>query len=84
MSSAERLNQPYDRVLDITAERCPMTYVRVRLALDRMEPGQVLLVHLRGEEPLRNVPRTAADQGHTILATDTADDGVTRLLIRKG
>ena len=61
-----------------------MTYVRVRLALDRMEPGQVLLVELQGEEPARNVPRTAGEQGHFVLATEEGVDGITRLLIRKG
>ncbi len=60
-----------------------MTYVRVRLALDRMLPEQVLLVTLKGEEPLRNVPRTAIEQGHEILRLEPAEDGVNRLWIRK-
>ena len=73
-----------DQELDITAELCPMTFVRTRLALDRMRPGQVLLVRLRGKEPLENVPRTAREQGHTVLALDIADDGAATLLIRRG
>jgi len=73
-----------DRELDITAEICPMTFVRTRLALDGMHPGQVLRVRLRGKEPLENVPRTAREQGHAILALDTGADGVTTLLIRRG
>lgn len=73
-----------DRVLDITHEVCPMTFVRTRLALDRMAPGEVLLVLLQGDEPLRNVPRTAREQGHEILEQHVGEDGVTRLLIRKG
>ncbi len=60
-----------------------MTYVRVRLALDRMEAEQVLLVTLKGDEPVRNVPRTAAEQGHEILGLEAAEDGVSRLWIRK-
>src|SRR4051794_25380655 len=38
-----------DRELDITAETCPMTFVRTRLALDRMAAGETLLLRLRGE-----------------------------------
>ena len=83
MPNALPLNQSCDQVLDITRERCPMTYVRVRLALDRMQPGQVLLVRLQGDEPLRNVPRTAAEQGHQILDRNDGPDGVTQLMIRK-
>jgi tRNA 2-thiouridine synthesizing protein A len=73
-----------DQELDITSEVCPMTFVRTRLALDRMQPGQTLLVHLRGEEPLRNVPRTAREQGHEVLSLDTDSTGVAHLLLRRG
>ncbi len=76
--------QGADRELDITRELCPMTFVRTRLALDGMTPGQTLLVRLKGEEPLRNVPRTAKDQGHEVLKLETGDDGVTLLLLRRG
>jgi tRNA 2-thiouridine synthesizing protein A len=73
-----------DRELDITDEVCPMTFVRTRLALDRMAPGQTLLVRLRGEEPLRNVPRTAREQGHEVVSLQTGSDGVATLVLRRG
>jgi TusA-related sulfurtransferase len=73
-----------DQELDITAEVCPMTFVRTRLALDRMTPGQILRIRLRGEEPLRNVPRTAREQGHEVLSLETGTDGVATLLLRRG
>jgi len=76
--------QAADKELDISNEVCPMTFVRTRLALDRMAPGQTLLVKLRGEEPLRNVPRTAREQGHEVLSLETDSEGVTRLLLRRG
>jgi tRNA 2-thiouridine synthesizing protein A len=76
--------QDAEQVLDITNEVCPMTFVRTRLALDRMAPGTVLLVKLRGEEPLRNVPRTATEQGHEVLSLETGSDGVSLLRLRRG
>jgi tRNA 2-thiouridine synthesizing protein A len=69
--------------LDITRDICPMTFVRTRLALDRLAPGDKLLVLLKGEEPRRNVPRSAREHGHKVLAEDTGDDGVTRLLLQR-
>lgn len=78
-----KLQEP-DVILDISNDICPMTFVRTRLALDRMVPGQILLVKLRGEEPVRNVPRTAAEQGHQVLSLDTAADGLTLLRLRRG
>jgi len=56
-----------DQTIDITGEVCPMTFVRTKLKLERMRSGEVLSVRLRGEEPLRNVPRAARDEGHIIL-----------------
>ncbi len=61
-----------------------MTFVRTRLALDRLRPGQTLLVSLRGAEPLANVPRTAQEQGHAVLSLETGPDGVSHLLLRRG
>lgn len=72
-----------DRTLDITRDICPMTFVRTRLALDRLAPGQRLLVLLSGEEPRRNVPRSAREHGHKVLSEETGADGVTRLVIER-
>ena len=73
-----------DQLIDITLDICPMTFVRTRLALDRLQPGQVLQIRLRGAEPLRNVPRTAEQQGHTVLKLQTEADGVSTIWLRRG
>lgn len=74
----------HDKAIDITAETCPMTYVRTRLALETMVAGQILLVRLKGEDPLRNVPRAAADHGHDPLDLIEQEDGAWILVIQKG
>jgi tRNA 2-thiouridine synthesizing protein A len=76
--------QDVTRQIDITRDVCPMTFVRTRLALDKMAPGETLLVTLKGQEPLKNVPRTATEQGHEVLSLETDASGLTRLLIRRG
>ena len=72
-----------DTQLDITGELCPMTFVRTRLALDRLSPGQRLHVRLRGDEPLRNVSNNVVSLGHVLLATRPMDDGSVVLEIRR-
>jgi tRNA 2-thiouridine synthesizing protein A len=74
----------YHYAIDITGETCPMTFVRTRLALDKMQPGEVLLVRLKGEDPIANVPRAAADQGHDPLDLLIEPNGVAVLVLRKG
>jgi tRNA 2-thiouridine synthesizing protein A len=73
MSTQPNAIQP-DHDIDITAEVCPMTFVRTKLKLERMRSGEILKVRLKGEEPLRNVPRAARDEGHTILGIEGLGD----------
>ena len=54
------------RMLDVTDLTCPMTWVRTKLELERMAPGEALEVRCREGEALENVPRSAADAGHDV------------------
>lgn len=75
--------------LDISADICPMTFVKTKLFLERLEPGAVLEVLLKGPEPLDNVPRSVRDHGHDVLSLAPEDparpepDAPHRLIIRK-
>lgn len=72
--------------LDITRDVCPLTFVKVKLRLERLAPGEVLDVRLNAGEPLENVPRATAELGHSVEflgAEDPGGGGVHRLRIRK-
>ena len=60
-----------------------MTFVHTRLALDRLRSGDLLHVRLKGDEPRRNVPRTAAEQGHDVVSMQDEPDGTTLVVIRR-
>ncbi|MCA2978158.1 MAG: sulfurtransferase TusA family protein [Myxococcaceae bacterium] len=70
--------------IDITREVCPMTWVRVKLKLEELSPGDRLEVRLRGDEPRRNLPRNAASEGHRVEAMTEHDDGSASLVIEVG
>ncbi|MBE7620560.1 sulfurtransferase TusA family protein [Gluconacetobacter entanii] len=67
--------------IDITRDVCPMTFVRTRLALDRLAPGGRLQVRLRGDEPLDNVSRSVRLLGHEVAMHEAQDDGLTHVLL---
>jgi tRNA 2-thiouridine synthesizing protein A len=52
--------------LDVSALRCPMTWVRTKLELERLQAGQTLEVKLPPGEALENVPRSAREAGHAV------------------
>ncbi len=77
-----------DFFLDITPEICPLTFVKTKLLIERMQPGEVAEVRLKGAEPLENVPRSVREHGHTVLSLEREDpaegaDSVHRLRICK-
>lgn len=65
-----------------------MTFVKTKLLIEKMSPGQIAEVRLQGAEPLENVPRSVEELGHTVLSfeaeePDTEPNGTHRLQVRK-
>lgn len=71
--------------IDITTLICPMTFVRTKLMIEKINIGDVLEVRLKGAEPLENVPRSARQHGHDVLSitSDGESDDVHIVLIKK-
>jgi len=52
--------------LDVSGLTCPMTWVKAKLALEGLCPGDTLIVTCApASEALENVPRSARDAGHS-------------------
>ena len=69
--------------IDITDVQCPITFVKTKVALEELEDGEILQVHLNGGEPAENVPRSVKEEGHEVLRFDENGDGTYELYIRK-
>ncbi|MDR1609892.1 MAG: sulfurtransferase TusA family protein [Candidatus Symbiothrix sp.] len=71
--------------LDVTQEHCPMTFVKTKIALNKLQPGDVLNVKVTEGEPLENVPKSATEQGYIVLSVKETDTtGVYNIEIEKG
>jgi len=69
--------------LDITKDRCPMTFVKTKLHLEQLEEGDTLEVLLSEGEPLEKVPKTVIEQGFQLLENVHVKDKIHRLVIKK-
>jgi TusA-related sulfurtransferase len=54
--------------LDLRGLACPFTWVKTRIALERLPPGDRLEVWLSAGEPAESVPRSAAEDGHRVIS----------------
>ena len=72
-----------DDTVDITDVNCPVTFVKTKVALEELNDGQILQVHLNDGEPVQNVPRSIKEEGHEILKLIDNEDGTYELYIKK-
>ncbi len=68
------MSQATEFDLDITGDVCPMTLVRVRMALGRVAPGGTLRVTMGAGEPVTSIPRTLRDEGHEVVSVERSGD----------
>ena len=53
-------------VLDLRGTPCPINFVRTKLKLEQMSPGEVLEVWLDPGEPIEQVPDSLSMEGYPI------------------
>ena len=60
--------------LDLRGVMCPINYVKTKLKLEMMEPGEVLEVWLDGGEPIKNVPQSLRNDGQNVISEVPAEN----------
>ncbi len=63
-----------EHFLDITAEVCPITFVKTRLLIEKMATGETAEIRLVGEEPVENVPASVKELGHVVLSLEPIEN----------
>jgi tRNA 2-thiouridine synthesizing protein A len=70
--------------LDLRGIACPLTFVKTRMALDRLAPGEPLEVLLDVGEPAESVPPACAEDGDVVLElAPWSEPGVVRLVVAR-
>ena len=77
-------SEPVVTRLDLCGEACPTNFVKTVLALEELEPGDLLEVTIEGQEAISNVPRSLKQAGHTIVAVERLDRERLQLTVRRG
>jgi tRNA 2-thiouridine synthesizing protein A len=72
-----------DKDLNLQGEVCPYTFVKSKLALEIMQPGQVLRVIVDNDESASNVPRSMQNEGHNVLGVTKLNEKDWQIVVRK-
>ena len=72
-----------DAVKDCRSLGCPMNMVYAKVALSKLQSGQILELLLDDGPPINNVPGSVQREGHAVLEKKQLDDGAWQLMIKK-
>lgn len=70
--------------IDITDVVCPITFVKVKVALEELEKGQALEIKLNEGEAIQNVPRSLKNEKHKVTSVENNQDGTYTIKVVKG
>lgn len=71
------------QTLDAKGLACPMPIVKTKKAMDELNSGEVLEVHVTDKGALSDIPAWASSGGHQIVKQTTEED-VIKFFIQKG
>ncbi len=72
------------REINLRGEVCPYTFVKSKLILEEMEPGELLEVVVDFAPATTNIPRSMINEGHEVLDVSQLNSKEWKISIRKG
>jgi sulfite reductase (ferredoxin) len=70
-------------VVDLRGVKCPMNFVKAKVAIAPLDAGDILKIYLDEGEPIDNVPKSLASEGHEILSQEKTEKGHYVLRVEK-
>lgn len=68
--------------LDCMGEACPVPLIKTEKEMEKLAPGDVLIVQVDHSCAMKNVPEWARKQGHNV-EIEEIDDGEWEIIIEK-
>lgn len=72
-----------DKTIDIRGQVCPYTFVRSKLAIEKMNIGEVLEIILDHRPAVDNVPRSMQNEGQKVLKIEQTGEKEWHIFVRK-
>ena len=70
-------------LLDITKDKCPITFVKTKIALEKLKSNQYLNIYIRKGEALDGLPSSLIELGYQIDNKIKINDNIFSLEISK-
>ncbi len=72
-----------NKTIDIRGQICPYTFVRSKLAIEKMNLGEVLEIVIDHKPASENVPRSMESEGQKVLKIEQTGEKEWHVFVRK-
>jgi TusA-related sulfurtransferase len=76
-------DRPVHKIVDIKGQVCPYTFVRSKLALERMNTGEVLKIVTDHGPASENIPKSMINEGQRVLGIDQVGENEWHIFVQK-
>jgi len=77
------LDQNIIKEIDLLDEVCPMTFVKTKLAIEQVKPGERIKVIFNSQESKTNVPKSLIEINHKIIEIKNIDKKRFYIIVEK-
>ncbi|WP_457590623.1 sulfurtransferase TusA family protein [Geoglobus sp.] len=71
------------RRVDLRGEVCPFTFVKTKVAMEDMEPGEVFEIITDHEPAVRDLPRSLEAEGNRVISVEEIGESEWRIVVKK-
>lgn len=71
------------KVLDVVQQVCPFPLIEAKSEMDRLNPGDRLLIEFDCTQATESIPRWAAEEGHRVVDYHKKDNALWSITLEK-
>jgi len=79
----DKQGETMKHTLDITQDKCPLTFIKTAHQLSKMEAGEILEILMPGGEPLESIPKELEEYGHEVLSIENISTTQYKVTVKK-
>lgn len=79
----KNINQNIIKVVDLLGEVCPMTFVKTKLAVEKINDGEKIKIIYNSKEAKTNVPKSLNELNHKVLKISNINKNSFYIIIEK-
>ncbi|AOY76514.1 sulfurtransferase TusA family protein [Clostridium formicaceticum] len=71
------------KIIDLKGVKCPINFVKAKVEIAKISSNEIIGFYLDNGEPIANVPKSLAGEGHEIIKIDDKYEGYNLLIVKK-